>query len=200
MLPRVMAHMQDMPYVGQNGRTYKFGEFFPAELSPFAYNESLAQEYFPLGQAEALAKGYQWKEKTRSSYSPTIQLAELPDDIREVTDQVTQEIIPCLHGGKCPEQCASAFKILPAELQFYRQMNLPLPRLCPNCRYQRRFNLRNPLKLWHRHCACGAGSRVRGQGSGEGYQNTTKHAHGDQPCPNEFETSYAPERPEIVYC
>ena len=32
------------------------------------------------------------------------------------------------------------------------------------------------------------------------YQNTIAHFHGNEPCPNEFETSYTPERPEIVYC
>ena len=35
--------------------------------------------------------------------------------------------------------------------------------------------------------------------NGKRYQNTAKHQHDGQ-CPNEFETSYAPERPEIVYC
>jgi hypothetical protein len=32
------------------------------------------------------------------------------------------------------------------------------------------------------------------------YANTIAHFHGNEPCPNEFETSYAPERQEIVYC
>jgi len=32
------------------------------------------------------------------------------------------------------------------------------------------------------------------------YKNTVKHFHGDQPCPNEFETLYAPVRPETIYC
>ena len=32
------------------------------------------------------------------------------------------------------------------------------------------------------------------------YQNTIQHAHGTEPCPNEFETTYSPDRPEIVYC
>jgi len=32
------------------------------------------------------------------------------------------------------------------------------------------------------------------------YENTVEHDHRDQPCSNEFETSYAPERREIVYC
>ena len=32
------------------------------------------------------------------------------------------------------------------------------------------------------------------------YQNTAKHFHDNNHCPNEFETSYAPDRSEIVYC
>jgi hypothetical protein len=68
-------------------------------------------------------------------------------------------------------------------LQFYRRMNLPLPRLCPNCRHYQRLKQRNPLKLWHRTCMCGKA----------GHFHTGK-------CEVEFETSYAPDRPEIVYC
>ena len=62
-------------------------------------------------------------------------------------------------------------------------MNLPLPRLCPNCRHYQRINLRNPLKLWNRTCMC-----------------NKKHAHHEGQCEVEFKTSYAPDRSEIVYC
>lgn len=35
----------------------------------------------------------------------------------------------------------------------------------------------------------------------EVYKNETKHKHHKTGrCPNEFETTYAPERKEIVYC
>jgi hypothetical protein len=74
-------------------------------------------------------------------------------------------------------------------------MNLPLPRLCPNCRHYQRLKQRNPLKLWKRHCQCAGGKSSNGV-----YQNTVVHNHGTNPCPNEFETSYSPERPEIIYC
>ncbi|KKT22561.1 MAG: hypothetical protein UW08_C0006G0001, partial [Parcubacteria group bacterium GW2011_GWB1_43_8b] len=58
-----------------------------------------------------------------------------------------------------------------------------------------RLKQRNPLKLWHRHCQC------KGKKSENNtYTNTITHQHGDSPCPNEFETSYSPDRPEIVYC
>ncbi|MDP3784615.1 MAG: hypothetical protein Q8R12_00870, partial [bacterium] len=51
--------------------------------------------------------------------------------------------------------------------------------------------------LWHRKCQCAGEKSENGI-----YQNTADHIHHpkDQLCPNEFETTYAPERPEIVYC
>jgi len=74
-------------------------------------------------------------------------------------------------------------------------MNLPLPRLCPNCRHYQRLKQRNPLKLWHRRCQCAGKKSENGV-----YKNTTGHFHGEGRCPNEFETSYSPDRKEVVYC
>jgi len=37
-----------------------YGDFFPPALSPFGYNETLAQEYFPLTKKQALEKGFNW--------------------------------------------------------------------------------------------------------------------------------------------
>ncbi|MBI2610051.1 hypothetical protein HYW53_02640, partial [Candidatus Giovannonibacteria bacterium] len=42
LVPRIIKHMNDMPYIDKKGRVYKYGEFFPPELSPFAYNETIA--------------------------------------------------------------------------------------------------------------------------------------------------------------
>ncbi|MBU1255355.1 hypothetical protein KKH35_00610, partial [Patescibacteria group bacterium] len=51
-------------------------------------------------------------------------------------------------------------------------------------------------KLWHRKCQC-AGH----QSNNKIYKNTIEHPHHkDKHCPNEFETSYSPDRKEIVYC
>ena len=52
-------------------------------------------------------------------------------------------------------------------------MNLPIPKKCPDCRYQERLKLRNPRKLWNRKCA---------------------------KCNADIKTTYSPERPETVYC
>jgi len=175
LVPKIIKHMNDMPYIDSKGRVYKYGEFFPSELSPFAYNETIAQEYFPLTKEEALEQGYKWKDKEDRNYNIDVKTEDIPDDIKDINDDITSKIIECSHKGTCNQQCTEAFKIIPEELQFYKRMNLPIPHLCPNCRHYERLSQRNPLKLWHRKCM-------------------------NEGCTNEFETSYAPDRPEIIYC
>ena len=195
LVPKLIQHMKDMPYVDQKGRTYGYGEFFPPDLSPFAYNETVAIEYFPLAKEEALAKGYAWKDPEGRNYQVTMKNADIPDDIKAADENILKNIIECAHAGKCTEQCTTAFRMTAEELSLYQKMGVALPRLCPNCRHFDRLRKRNPLDLWHRKCQC-AGTR-----SENGvYQNTVSHAHGDGHCPNEFESTYAPDRPEIVYC
>ncbi len=195
LVPKIIKHMEDVPYVDKKGRVYKYGEFFPAELSPLAYNETVVQEYFPLTKEQAIEKGYSWKDPEERNINITIKSEDLPDHIKDVDDSILKQIIECQHKGTCNEQCTTAFKIIEAELEFYRKMNLPLPRFCPNCRHYQRIKQRNPIKLWKRTCQCAGTKSENGI-----YQNTIVHAHGENPCPNEFETTYAPERQEIVYC
>jgi len=183
LVPKIIQHMNDMPYIDSKGRIYKYGEFFPPELSPFCYNETIAQEYFPLTKEQALEQGYKWKDREERNYKIDIKSEDIPDDIKDVDETILGKVIECEHKGECNEQCTEAFKIIESELQFYKRMNLPIPHLCPNCRHYQRLKQRNPLKLWHRQCMC----------------NKTNHNHTGR-CSTEFETSYSPERPEIVYC
>jgi hypothetical protein len=192
---KIIEHMKAMPYCDKGGRIYGYGEFFPVELSPFAYNETVAKEYFPLTKEEALKEGYAWKDPELRNYSITKYQKDIPDSIKGVSDDILSQVIECAHQGTCDQQCATAFKIIPEELSFYRRMNLPLPRLCSNCRHYQRLAQRNPLKLWKRKCQC-AGM----QSENWSFTNTVKHFHSENRCPNEFETSYAPDRKEIVYC
>jgi len=199
LIQKIKEQMMDMPYTDQKGRLYKYGEFFPPELSFFAYNETVNLEYSPLRKSEAEARGYKWKERDKKHYQITKPSRELPDHISEVNDSILNEVIGCAHEGKCDEECITAFKLIPQELAFYNKMNLPLPRLCHNCRHFERLKQKNLPKLWHRACQCNGEESEKRQG-GNVYKNTVPHFHGSDHCPNEFETSYAPERPEIVYC
>ncbi len=192
---KIIAHMNTMPYVDKMGRTYKYGEFFPSEILPFAYNQTIAQEHFPITKEKALAQGFRWQEPETKNYKVTLSGFEIPDKIENVSNNITKEVLGCEHAQKCNQMCTAAFRITPDELAFYRYNHIPIPRLCSNCRHFERLAMRPPMRLWHRKCQCGGQSSMISN-----YKNTAMHFHGNAPCPNEFETAYAPEHSEIVYC
>jgi hypothetical protein len=168
MIPKIKKHMDDMPYVDKKGNIYKYGEFFPTEICPFGYNEAVINDHFPLIKEEIIERGYPYKEKEDYKYTITLKSKDIPDNIKDTDDSILNEVIECAVSGR-------AFKITPFELQFYKRMNIPIPRLHPDERYKERMKLRNPMVLYHRSCM-------------------------KESCTNKFETTYAPERPEIVYC
>jgi len=74
------------------------------------------------------------------------------------------------------KQCQNDFIVEPDDFAFYKKMSLPLPRKCFFCRQADRLKRRGPMDIYDRQCAQCA------------------------KCGKEIQTSYAPERPEIVYC
>lgn len=150
LVARIITHMQE---------TGERWEFFHPSLSPFGYNETIAQEYYPL------QKRTEWTEKSetlisansevsassvdfwifwynRSTYeSPkpvsdkVIQGQDLPDSIDEVQDDILHYAIACEVTGKL-------FRIQPQELAFYRKHHIPLPRKHPDQRHIERLVLR----------------------------------------------------------
>ena len=195
LVPKIIAHMDEMPYKDKRGFAYKYGEFFPTEISQFSYNETEAQEFFPVSKDEAVAKGFSWRETDARNYKITLKAEQIPDSVGEVGDSILEAVIGCAHDGDCSEQCTTAFKITPMELQFYQKLSLPLPDLCPNCRSHQRFVKLNPNKLWKAKCQCAGDKSDNGA-----YKNTASHSHGAGKCSNEFETSYDPDKKGIVYC
>jgi hypothetical protein len=192
---KIKKHMNEIPYVDKKGRKYGYGEFYPIEISPHAYNETLAHEFFPLTKEKIESQGFPWREPIEKKYQVTLKASDVPEGISSTTDTILKEVIECAHEGKCADQCTKAFRIIPEELEMYRAAKIPLPTLCPNCRHFDRLKHRNPLKLWPRTCQCAGVASDGGE-----YSNSVDHSHGNNHCPNEFETSYAPERSEIVYC
>lgn len=189
ILPEIIQNMIKNPYKDAMGITYAYGEFFPSELSPFYYNETIAQEYFQLNSESAKKLGYKWQDDIKEkSYTPTKSWKDLPQKISDADDSILSEIILCESWEKNKEEaqnhnCTKAFRIIKDELTMYKKYNIPLPTKCPNTRYFEGFIKRNSINLWHRQCMC----------------NKENHDH-EGICTNEFETSYSPERSEIVYC
>lgn len=143
--------MNTAPYTDAKGHVYTYGEFFPIELSPWAYNKSIAQNFFPLSRAEIEEKGYRFQEPEVRAYAITKKPEELSDHIKDAGDDILDETIACA-------ECRKGYKITPMELAFLRNMNLPLPRRCPFCRINEKFNqwVKN-LRVIDRVCdRCGA--------------------------------------------
>lgn len=145
-------------------KTKEWGEYFPPSLSLHPYNLSTAMSFYPLTKEQALKKGYKWRDEDKKEYQP--QIYEIPDNIKDISDSIKNEILAC-------EECGKNYKIIESELKFYRKQNLPIPKKCFHCRHKARIALRNPRTLYKRTC---------------------------QKCNMEIETTYSPERKEIVYC
>lgn len=124
--------------------TGEYGEFFPVSLSPFGYNETMAQDNYPLSREEALAKGFKWKDEDPRAYQT--QSCTVPDDIAATPDSITNEILAC-------ESCRKNYKIIPQELKLYRDLGVSVPKRCFACRHKERKSLQNPRRLWQRECA-----------------------------------------------
>ncbi len=157
LVPKIIEHMQSMG---------EWGQFFPITISPFAYNETIAQDWYMRSREEVETLGWKWHtepEKKEQYLGPDI---DISSEIQIIDDDITKRILKCEETGK-------PYKIIPQELAFYRSMQLPLPRVCPEQRHRNRMARLYPRKLWKRTCA---------------------------KCSQDIQTTYASERPEIVYC
>lgn len=118
--------------------TKEFGEFFPAEMSPFKYEETVANEFYPEKEILIQARG----------------------------EKEPGDSLKCVVTGK-------PYKLTAKEKGFYEKHSLPTPDKCPDQRHKERMEKRNPRKLHKRNC---------------------------QKCNCEIMTTYAPDRPEKIYC
>lgn len=142
LLPKIIEHMK---------KTGEWGEYFHPKLSLFAYNESLAQEFFPLPKEEVIKNGNFWKEKDEREYQPANH--QMPDNIDKIDDNVIGKILACTDCGK-------NYKIIFQELNFYRKNGIPAPAKCPDCRHKNRIKIRGAHHLWDGKCdKCGENTK-----------------------------------------
>lgn len=135
---RIIAHMQE---------TGEWGEFFPLSLSPYGYNETLAQEILPLSREEALRLNARWSDyQPPTPDVPVVEVSEMPETIAELDFDLTGRALRCPVSGK-------PYRLTKPELRYYQEQGLPIPRLHPDERHKRRMQLRNPQTLWKRPCA-----------------------------------------------
>jgi hypothetical protein len=163
---KIVDDMKKNPYIDTHGRVWTYGEQLPFDISPFAYNETIAQYYFPLTKDEVIKKGLSWFDVPESNHKITLKAEDLPNSASEISDSISKEVIEC-------STCKKGFNIVEQEVYLHRKINVPLPENCWRCRFKRRFDTVNLPYLYKRSC---------------------------DKCNIEITTSYAPDRPEIVYC
>lgn len=131
---KIIKHMGEMPYSDKAGNVYKYGEFFPVELSPFPYNMTFAQLFNSKTKNEIEEIGGYYLEENRNEYKITKKSEDIPDNIKDVGDSILNEVIEC-------DKCGRGYKIIEMELRFLRKMNLPIPHKCPFCRMNEKLNI-----------------------------------------------------------
>ncbi len=157
--------------------TKEWWEFFPTELSTFGYNETVAQEYFPLTEEEVKAQWWKWYDgENKNTYIgshyvplPISQYDERIVGYETATKNINEVlgwIIECEITGK-------PFKIIKQELVFYIENSLPIPTRHPDQRHKERMSLKNPRTLHDKICP---------------------------ECQKQIVTTYSPERPERIVC
>ncbi|MBI4836439.1 MAG: hypothetical protein HY817_04230 [Candidatus Abawacabacteria bacterium] len=136
LVPQIIVHMQ---------ATGEWGEFFPIPHAPFSYNETLANEAFPMTKEAVLAKSWLWHEdKLGSTYQGEV--VKVPDTSAEATDTFIEKILTC-------EKCQKHYRLIKQELNFYREHLIPIPHCCIECRHRHRTAETNRITLFSRNCA-----------------------------------------------
>ena len=140
---QIINDMNEHPYIDSKSRVWKYGEFFPYDLSMFDYNESHAASIFPLDKEKATANGFRWQDERASSHQITLPVESIPDSIHDIDDSVLREILGC-------SDCGKVYRIVAAELELLKRFKFPIPRKCPDCRHMDRLARINPPQLWKR--------------------------------------------------
>ncbi|MFA6515366.1 MAG: hypothetical protein WCT42_03855 [Candidatus Paceibacterota bacterium] len=149
----IIASLEKNPYIDRKGRVWKYGEFIPYDVCPFSYNESVANQYFPLNKDEIENLGFSYTEPKKPNYQKTIEIENIPDSINDISDNFVDEIIQC--------SCGKFYKIAEGELQLLKRFGIPIPRQCFDCRHMIRIRRTNLPYFYNRVCdKCGESIRT----------------------------------------
>jgi hypothetical protein len=135
IVARIITHMQN---------TGEWGQFFPMYLSGLGYNETIAQEFYPLSQEKVLGREGLWYEDRTNTNSHV--KTQVCNSIQDFTDLRFDTIYNCT-------ECSKGYRLTKQEIQFYQKCFLALPNRCFTCRHQYRTYQRNPHQLRLTHCS-----------------------------------------------
>jgi hypothetical protein len=129
----------------------EYGEFFPMSFSPLAYNSSMANLLYPMTEDEAKARNLYWQPEINTDLKDlkSISANELPDNVKDVTDDVCDLVI-------IGETSNKPFRFIKREIDFYKRYNIALPSDTPYQRIIDRFKILDNFKTYQENCfSCG---------------------------------------------
>jgi len=127
----------------------EYGQFFPISFSPFYYNLSDANYFFPLTKDHALVQGFRWEEEKQDVIDGILSQIAIPDHIRDFSGSQINSVFLCEKTGK-------KYKLVKQELDFYRRENVPIPRIAPMERIKQTASILEVGQLHDSKCAlCG---------------------------------------------
>jgi hypothetical protein len=153
--------------------------YVDAQGRTWSYGEFLPLELAAFGYNESLADLYFPKTKDQSLkegfawYEGETSRPAITKQGDEVADMISATDDSILNETIGCSQCGRAFRFIPGEMSLMRRLELPLPTQCQNCRQRARLTRSNLPRLYDRVCV---------------------------KCNKAIRTSYALDRPEIVYC
>lgn len=139
------------------------------------------RKYAPFGYNESLAHEYVPLTKEQALQRGFLWRDDVDQPI-EVRKKIPAERLPdmiddipddVLNWAITCDATQRPYRVIRRELDYYRRMRLPIPHLHPDERHRRRMKLRNPRRIWDRKC---------------------------QKCNTPIQTTYPPERTEVVCC
>ncbi len=125
--------------------TEEWGRFFPAALSPYAYNHSVANDIYPLDQREVRRRGLRWEKDEHDDPVPQRQQSSFPERISAADSSVCASVYSCA-------RCGGNYKIQPMELELAKKLRVPLARMCSFCRARERLDRCEGPDLFSRSC------------------------------------------------
>lgn len=171
---KIIQQMNEKPYVSKAGITDN-----ELRRIEYRYGEFMPPEFSPFAYNECALQDF-WpltkEDAERGGFlwrDPDSREYETTLDAGNLPGSIEEVEEGILREIIRCGSCRKAYRIIGMELQYLRRMKLPLPRVCVSCRLARRNSLINPPEYYARGCA---------------------------KCGIEFKTSYAPDKPQIVYC
>lgn len=143
---RIIDHMRS---------TGEWGEFFPASISSFGYNETIGSEAFPLTREEVEARGWKWYDAPKKDFEGS---RIVPKDVSQYDEGVVgyetakKNIDELLAGVIICEISGQPFRIQKEELLVYIDQDLPIPVRHPNTRYDDRIKYLSSKKIHQTPC------------------------------------------------